>query len=368
MRRIIFLTAIITFLGTFNCAIAQFNTVSDGVNWQRTIRVMNVFPPFDPYNELMLYEKLGINPDELKISRDFVHEANVAGTFWTVLRDSLNEAIKSDAINVYNLRPSTIRGQDFIYVKDEQIPNDQLFDFLTNSYEGIIVGNNPTHTGAVISALDTYVYSEDRGIQSANDNIQNYEDLQDINLFQLEAIIYVDETGFGIKPTKLIMAPALFQNPNVAYPFRIDEFQDDPSAALIDQFPVEIAFMVDLTEEESIDFLTQTGLRFSGEFNVMSFYDLLTMFHFDYFYYSVSNIALRGVDDGPFLDLGYDIDELRLSTMNNFNDIKFTQIYGEVPQWWLDNNRGGLTNGLFEVNEDALRERGLEVPGNNEND
>lgn len=316
---------------------AQFTPVSEGANWQRTVRVMNQIEPYDPYNQMSLFDRLSDEQEEMKVSRDYVHFANVTSTFWEVLRDSINEAVKDGELSVYRVTPSEQRNQEFIYIKGEQIPNEELVPFLEQSFNTYV--NEEFGTAAAQQTAPFYFNSTDNNLFRLPQRPPVYENLVDIDLFQIELIIYNDETGFGIKPTKLLFTTALYNS-------QVDYEQGN----VVDRFPPELGFMIDLTEDEAVRMLTETGIQFSGEYNLMSFYDLITLFHYDYFYYSVSNQDLRTAELN-FPDV-YDLDELRQSTQNYFNDLIFSFTYGQPPNWWSENDRGGITNGLFEISDE----------------
>jgi len=309
---------------------AQFTPVSDGVNWQRTVRVMNVIEPFDLFNEFM-----NTDADVETPSRENVHYSSITSNFWEVLRDSVNEAIKADDINIYSLRPSEIRGQENIYVKNERIEGATLSQYLSARFDEVVASR---FSGAAAQSAPFYFSNFQNGIARVSQRPPNFDDLIDINMFQLELIFYHDETGFGIKPTKLIFVPALFNS-------AADFDENRP----VEIFPYQFAFMIDLTEEESVNILNEKGIQYSGEQNIMSFYDLISLFHFDYFYYSVSNQDLFSATQR--FDGRYELDELRSSTMNYFNELIFNFTYGQVPSWWIDGGKGSLTSGIFETSE-----------------
>ncbi|MCH8567774.1 MAG: hypothetical protein LAT67_05905 [Balneolales bacterium] len=297
---------------------------------------MSTITPFDSFNEMALFDRLADNvSQELKVSREFVHYANITNNFWEVLRDSINEQIKDGNINVYSLRPSEIRGQEDIYIKDEQIPHEELTQFLTNNFQRYVQN---TFTGVAAQNAPFFFSEAQANLARISQAQPNFENLIDIDLFQIELIIFNDETGFGIKPTKLIFSTALY---NTQFDYEINEF--------VEQFEPQLGFLIDLTEQQSVQMLSEMGIQFSGEYNMMSFYDLITLFHYDFRYFSVSNQGLRS-NVTRFIDR-YEIESLRESTKNYFNDLIFTFIYGQVPNWWSDNGRGGITNGLFEISE-----------------
>lgn len=320
---------------------AQFTPVSEGANWQRTVRVMSHIEPYDAYNEMALFDRLNDQQEGLKVSRDYVHFANVTSTFWEVLRDSINEAVKNTDMPVYTVVPSEQRDQEFIYVKGEPIPNEELVQRLEQNFQNYV--NEEFATAAAQQTAPFYFNSTDNNLFRLPQRPPVYDNLVDIDLFQIELIIYNDETGFGIRPTKLIFTTALYNSQ-----------ADYDEGNLVDRFPPELAFMIDLTEDEAVRMLTETGIQFSGEYNLMSFYDLITLFHYDYFYYSVSNQDLRRAEIN-FPDV-YDLNDLRASTKNYFNDLIFSFTYGQPPNWWSENDRGGITNGLFEIS-DAYQQR-----------
>jgi len=317
---------------------AQFTPVSDGVNWQRTVRIMNVIEPFDLFNEIVNRDV--INPSEIdgSVGRDNIHFSNVTTNFWEVLRDSINESIKANDINIYSLKPSEIRGQENIYVKDQQIDGSTLDQHLSAQFDQVVASR---FSGAAAQSAPFYFSNFQNGISRVSQRPPNFSDLIDVNMFQLELIFYHDETGFGIKPTKLIFVPAIF---NTAADFE----EDRP----VEIFPYQFAFMIDLTEEQSLNILHEKGIQYSGERNIMSFYDLISLFHFDYFYYSVSNQDLFSATQ-RFNDR-YELDQLRESTMNYFNELIFNFTYGQIPSWWIENGKGPLTNGIFEMSEDYI--------------
>ncbi len=318
---------------------AQIDPVSEGVNWQRTVRVMSVIEPFDSFNQMLQHDRIGAQPDEI-LTRENIHFSNVAANFWEVFRDSLSEAIKNDEINVYSVRPAEIRGQQNIYVKNEQIDSDQLPGYLSDNFDRVV---SSQFSGAAAQSAPFFFSNFQNRIVRVSQAAPDFENLEDVNLFQLELVFYHDETGFGIKPTTLIFAPALFNSEA--------DYEDNRPVEI---FPHDFAFMIDLQEESSIAMLNEKGIPFSGEKVVVPFHDLLSLLQFDYFYYSVSrqDLFTRSQRDDNDLSL----EELRASVKNYFNELIFEFTYGQVPGWWIDSGKGALTNGLFEIT-DTYRER-----------
>lgn len=341
LRQITFVFAVTFFLLWLPEAKAQFTPVSEGANWQRTVRLMSTIGPYDPYSELALYDRLSDPAEDMKVSREYVHFANVAATFWEVLRDSISQAVKDGDLSVYEVAPSDRRNQEFIYNQGSEIPGDQLVSFLENRFSDYV---QQEFQGAAAQQTAPFYYnSRDNSLFRLPQRAPEFDNLIDIDLFQIELIIFNDETGFGITPTKLIFTTAIYNS-------QADYEQEN----VVDRFPYELAFMIDLTEDNAVRMLTETGIQFSGEYNLMSFYDLITLFHYDYFYYSVSDQDLRTAELN-FPDT-YDLEELRESTKNYFNDLIFTFTYGQPPGWWTDNGRGNITNGLFEISENYEEE------------
>ncbi len=320
-------------LGTFT-AQAQIDPISDGVNWQRTVRVMSVIEPFDSFNQMLQHDRIGARGDEI-LTRENIHFSNVAANFWEVLRDSISESIKNNEINVYSVRPAEVRGQQNIYVKNERIENGELANYLSENFDRVVASQ---FSGAAAQSAPFFFSNFQNRIVRVSQAAPEFENLEDVNLFQLELIFYNDETGFGIKPTKLIFAPALFNSET--------DFNDDRPVEI---FPPEFAFMIDLREDSSIAMLNEKGIPFSGEKIVVPFHDLLSLLQFDYFYYSVSrqDLFTRSQRDDNDLSL----EELRASVKNYFNELIFEFTYGQVPGWWIDSGKGALTNGLFEISE-----------------
>ncbi|MCA1746983.1 MAG: hypothetical protein LC655_04750, partial [Bacteroidales bacterium] len=79
------------------------------------------------------------------------------------------------------------------------------------------------------------------------------------------------------------------------------------------------------------------------EYNILPFYDLITMFHYDFKIYSESNNVLADA-----ADIGYELVGLENALQIKYNDLLLTNIYGQLPPWWIEQQRSNITDGIYD--------------------
>lgn len=360
-------------VSTSSDVVAQ-SSVSEGVNWKKTLRLRGLMGRFDPMNETNLYSLNDAEKQEnLGIQKDYVQMELVSSTFWMVLRDSLQQAIKAGMVDAYTLGRNPIISQYNIRTKGTKVIYQDLLDSLDLNYKKLMEQGVPPDiinpSGA--TADDRLLPLDDRFLIQPDANGRIVKDFSLLGSYELEITIEVDETGFKITPTALIIGTAHMES---GTPFPEDQWMDfyfsgydndGITAATPPDAWKSTGFYLDLTEMKTIKFLVEHGVQYSGEMNIIPFYDLLTMFHYDYKIYSESNNVLAEVAN-QFNK--YNLRELSSTVLNRYNDLKFTYLYGQAPEWWEQGKKGALTNGMYEVEqvvEQAPQNGGQEEDQNN---
>jgi len=323
--------------------------------------------PFDYFSETNMYNiKNAINQDEnIGSDKELIHFENVASNFWIGLRDSLQLAIQNNEVDVYIVEESDTPDEEGIFVKSVKVSYNDLLNDLSNNMAEIVnnygesesryVYNLNTMSAMLYKALEPSL----RNTESNNENIpanQLVKDLGIISLYELELELIVSETGFRVKPKSILFSTAhwdaanMFNSPLFARsPARasvpIDQIDPDDFSGFSGGFARGVGgFLIDLSEEKTLDYLVEHGIQISGENNIIPFYDLITLFHYDYKIYSESNKVLaQGASR-----LNYELQELEKTMLNRYNDMTYTYLYGQPPQWWENGKKGRFTNGLFE--------------------
>lgn len=306
----------------------------DGVMWKKTLRIQGLITRMDPFNETSLYKLSETETDSIQVNKNAIQFEMVASRFWEALKDSIIAAVKRNALDVYLVKEDPQRPE--IFVRGTKITSyNVLVDELYLGYQKAIDATNQRNPRAV------YILDRQRPdiIQERNvvRLIKTKEDvLQLLSLFQLEMILSVDETGFKIEPLSLLIGSAHFNN----LPF-LEPDQDFASLdGYFNQFKAGFGIFVDLTAQNTYNFLVETGVQYSGEGNVIPFFDLITMFHYPYQFYSESDFVIAGRNDQ---------DEIKRLMMNRYNETTFYYLYGQPPQWWESYNKGTLMNGIFSI-------------------
>lgn len=325
---------------------AQLTDMADGVNWEKTLRIRGIMQPFDPFNESNLYKVTNDveGSKSLTSNSENVQFEMVASNFWIGLRDSLQTAIQNDEVDVYTVRESTIEGQDDIFVKGTKVTYNDLLDSLSVNLV------NDTDPNDRINQMYNITLERNRPQSALVRRYQSqqnrvFEDLSLISLYEVELKVSVDETGFQIKPLTVLFGTTHWSSPATVNLENILETS-------FDKFGKGIGFAIDLTSEKTLSYLVENGVQFSGERNIFPFYDLITLFHYDYMVYAESNNVLAQ----GFQKFGYELDDLRQTILNRYNDLTYTYLYGQPPQWWEEGKKGGFTNGMYQIDSlNAIR-------------
>lgn len=330
---------------------------SEGVSWERTLRIQGVIEEQDPFSESMLYDLAESQGEEIEASADNVHFEVVATHFWYALRDSLESAYEVGQINGYTVREKPNR--DDIFGAGTQVTYTDLLDSLS-VYLDDIEPDGFTHLQSPrFEGIELYEqYIDDLIFDAQQDgdpiNIEGEEvnrfvfDLSMFKMFELEMRFRVDETGFEIIPQALLLSPAIYDDEGDFNP-------DNWLQGIRTDFGEGVGLYLDLTEEETINFLIETGVQYSGEQTEIPFYDLMTIFHYDFQFFAESNIRIGRAQE----DFGYDLQDAYSTIMNRYVDFAYTHLYGQPPSWWQLGERGHFINGLFEP---AIPDEEQDVP------
>jgi hypothetical protein len=312
---------------------AQNLPLQDGSFWQQTIRITGLIEPYN-YFEQFLEPELVFNEDgDLVVNEEEAaamlrHYRSITGKFWHSLRDTVDVALRDGRLNAYSIKSSGRTGQERIFIKDEQLEYTNLISSLNRSLERVA----SLRQGDVL-----YIVNRDDVLDARNfvSDFNNYfERLNAINQFEIELILRYNESGFNIIPTQLIFGVAM-------YPSRF--IYEENKMSFFTEYENGLGFMIDLTDSQTIEFLTRTGMQVSGDHNVFPYYDLFMKLNYDYVFYSISGRELAISADEPFL---HELERVRLGVMNNIHTIMFEQVYGQVPDYWIRGGRGPIINGL----------------------
>ena len=310
--RLFYSFALIFLAFSFNNVSAQTNEMAPGATWQQTVRITGLIEAYDYFGSLFDFDEQTESEQLIAISK----------YFWQPLRDSLSVAIQENRVNAYTIQPIGRPGMDRIFVKNESISYSNLISELTSSLR--TVANQ--RIGDVIYLIDRNDVTDVRNY--VTDFTNYFQNLNAINQFELEFIMRYDESGFYIKPTQIIFGVAL-------YPSRF--LFEDSKMNFFSEYENGLGFLIDLTEQETIRFFTNSGVQISGDFNIYPFWDLLTRFNYDYVFYSVSGRELALSADEPFL---YELQAIRAELMNTVHERLLEQTYGQIPPYWLEQGMG----------------------------
>jgi len=316
---------------------AQLANEKSGANWQETIRIRGVMSSFDPFNESNNYRMTDQPTETISAQRDNIQLAMVGSDFWSVFRDSLENVIRRGEIEAYTLedqRPRAPEEQTTVYGKGEQIGYEDLLDQLSQNLTNI------DHEGKLIYDLGmgqaVQEQSTIRRLSTAQGRLVN--DFELLTMYEVKLHVNVNETGFNLQPLAIIFGTTHWASEN-------DYNEDDLLSGFISGVELnQVGFYLDLTEENTLNYLMHNGLAVSGEQNIMPFYDLITMFHYDYKVFAESgNVLAQGA-----LDFDYSLEQLEQRILNRYNDLTFRKLYGQPPQWWSRGEKGGFSNGMFD--------------------
>ncbi len=327
---------------------------SEGVRWERTLRIQGVIQETDPFSESMLYDLADSQGEAIQASPENVHFEVVASHFWFALRDSIDHALQEDRIAAYSVRE--LPDRDGIFVGDEQLTYEEILDMLSvnlneaydpdDAFTQILDLNFNENVPywQFIEDLQFDAEGEEEAVAIEGEGINRFIfDLSFMSLYELEVKFRVDETGFDVIPQSLLLGTAMYDGD--------DQFDpDDMLMNMRSDFANGVGVYLDLTEEETVNFLIETGAQFTGETNEIPFYDLMTIFHYDFSFYAESNHRL-----GAAGDFGHDVQNVFSTIMNRYVDFAYTQLYGQPPTWWQLGERGHFIHGLF---ESTLEEHG----------
>ncbi|MFU8861424.1 MAG: hypothetical protein ACNA8K_13485 [Cyclonatronaceae bacterium] len=316
-------------------AVAQYPVVSDGINWQKTLRIRGVMKPFDPHRQsLELSVASGLN-NRPGTTTDLTPYRHVTRNFWIALRDSMENAVRSGAVQAFTVERSTNARMENIFVKGTLLGYEELLGRMSRGMaESTRADDRITQmydltSGRLRAQSDLVREAEARGEAF-------FGDFRRLSMFELELIMYIDERGFHLKPMNLLLGTAHWDNPGF-----YDE--DDLLAGFRDEFGNGVGFAIDLTDPNTVAYLSRSGIQVSGEYNILPFYDLITMFHYDFKIYSESNNVLADA-----ADIGYELVGLENALQIKYNDLLLTNIYGQLPPWWIENQRSNITDGIYE--------------------
>jgi len=313
----------------------------EGVMWKKTLRIQGLISRMDPFNETSLYGLSEVNVDSMKTQRSSIQFELVASKFWEALKDSIISGIKTNRVDVHLLKGDPQRPN--IYFKGTKITSyNVLLNELYLGFQKAIDATDTRNQKAVyvLEPLGPQIMLERI---AARNVVKSKEDvLKLLTLYQLEVIFSVDETGFKIEPMSLLLGSAHFS--------QIPIMEENQDFALLKDyynlFDRGFGFFVDLTSPLTYSFLVETGVMYSGEGNIIPFYDLVTMFHYPYEYYSESDFVIAGRTDQ---------DEIKRLMMDRYNETTFNNLYGQPPQWWEAYGKSQFMNGIFDI--DTTKQR-----------
>jgi hypothetical protein len=316
-------------------AAAQYPVVSDGINWQKTLRIRGVMKPFDPHRQSLNLSVAAGQTAGPATTADLTPYRHVTRNFWIALRDSMENAVRSGAVTAWTVERSTNARMENIFLKGEQLGYDDLLARMSRGMAAATRGDDritqmyDLTSGRLRAQSDLVREAESRGEPF-------FEDFRRLSMFELEMIMYIDERGFHMKPMNLLLGTAHWDNPGF-----FDE--NDLLAGFRDEFGNGVGFVIDLTDPNTVAYLSRSGIQVSGEYNILPFYDLITMFHYDFKIYSESNNVLADA-----ADIGYELVGLENALQIKYNDLLLTNIYGQLPPWWIENQRSNITDGIYE--------------------
>lgn len=348
-KKVFFFTKVILtclMILSLNQSIIQAQVVrqeTEGVMWRKTLRIQGLISRMDPFNETSLYKYTELQVDSIRAQRSSIQFELVASKFWEALKDSIISGIKTNRVDVHLLKSDPKRPN--IYFKGTKITSyNVLLNELYLGFQKAIDATDARNQKAIY-VLDyerPEILPERIAVRNA---IKTKEDvLKLLTLYQLEVVFSVDETGFKIEPLGLLFGSAHFSTAPIME-------EGDDFAHLKDyysMFQAGLGFYVDLTAPNTYSFLVETGVMYSGEGNIIPFYDLITMFHYPYEFFSESDFVIAGRNDQ---------DEIKRLMMDRYNETTFNYLYGQPPQWWETYGKSQFMNGVFDVDSTKLRKK-----------
>lgn len=317
----------------------------DGVTWKKTLRIQGLLSRMDPFNETTtLYSLTEAKTDSIKITKNQIQFELVASSFWESLKDSVLSGVKQKKLEVYLVKADEERAG--ITNKGTKVTSyDILINELFLAYQKAI---DPANANRSSKALYVMEKGGNPGFQSDRLLVRNMKDKKQVisllTLFQLEIILSVDETGFKIEPLSLLFGAARFNTE----PFLEDGEDASEKTGYYNLFDDGLGIFVDLTAQSTYNFLVETGVTYSGEGNIIPFYDLITMFHYPYEFYSESNFVINNAVNS---------DELKRLLKNRYNETTFNYLYGQPPQWWESYGKSGFMNGIYNIDSTKIRSK-----------
>jgi hypothetical protein len=341
---------------------AQLSDLEQGTNWQKTLRLRGIMQKYDPFNDSQLYQVTTEDSQRLTSDARYVQFEMLASDFWSVMRDSLENAIRTDKVDAYTLRKIGGTEDAPIFGKGTKVTYNDLLDTLSTNMQnmqaqGRFMYNfqitSPRNPGqGVAQPMDRVV----RIMLNAQDgDARLVSDFSQFTLYELEVVIRVDETGFSMKPIKLFLSTTMWGSANE---LNRDNLMEGFTAGMDYN---KVGFMIDLTEEKTLSYLVENGLQYTGEENIVPFYDLITLFHYDYKIYSESNnVVALGAQS-----FGYELDQLESTILNRYNDLTYSYLYGEPPRWWEEGSKGSFTNGMYQIPDSVYQQNSTQQGAQN---
>ncbi|MGM0587951.1 MAG: hypothetical protein ACQETE_06035 [Bacteroidota bacterium] len=342
-RLVVFaLVGVIASAISYDYGYAQLSGLEEGTNWQKTLRLRGIMNKYDPFNDSKLYQVTAENKGTLGAERQYVQFEMLASDFWVIMRDSLERAIQDDEVDAYTL--SRIGGTNDapIMGKGTKVTYSDLLDTLSTNLQEMEAQGRFMLNFQISQGKNGVAQPQDRVTQlMLNNSTDNrlVSDLSQISMYELEVIIRVDETGFSLKPKRIFFSTTHWGSANE---LDMDNLMSGFTSGMDYN---SVGFMIDLTDEKTLSYLVENGLQFTGEENIVPYYDLIALFHYGYKVHAESNnVVALGANS-----FGYDLEELEQTLLNRYNDLTYTYLYGEPPRWWEEGAKGSFTNGMYEI-------------------
>lgn len=320
---------------------AQLTQVEQGTNWQKTLRIRGIINRFDPFNESKLYQVTTSDDQQISSEENYVQFEMLASDFWIVLRDSLQNAIQNNEVDVYTVRNMTPNlGDESIGVfgKGTKVTYSDLLDTLSVNLQ-----NMDTEGRFMYDISNTgQPLPQDRVVSNmARQGNKLVDNFSALSMFEVEVTLRVDETGFSMKPESILMGTTHWT--------RVELNMDNLMEGFLSGIELnKVGFIIDLQDEKTLQYLVENGIQFSGEQNLVPFYDLISLFHYEYKVYAESNNVVA-VALNKFPDKYPNLEDLEQTLLNRYNDLTYQHLYGEPPRWWKEGEKGAFTNGMFDV-------------------
>lgn len=335
----VILIFLIVSISAFTNEYALGQEVNSGVGWTKTLRIRGVLEKMNPFNETKIYSLGNTENTNISVDKKLIQIESIASGFWVALRDSLKSAIRNNDVDVYLARENP--EKKLIFIKGIKINSYNILIDSLYANMAKIAQNATTREGIYTFDVGNELTSVKRYFPRRLEKRERVFDL--LNMFELELSISVDETGFRIQPKSLLFGSVHWNLPPPRPATVTSEFV--LNSGFFDRFKDGFGIYLDLTEEKTYKYLVENGIGFSGEGNIMPFFDLITMFHYDYMFYSES----ENVIDLSAETFKFDRDELRKNLLNRYNEMTFNYLYGQPPQWWDSYSKGAIMNGVYSI-------------------